>query len=261
MNFDFFVSILEQIKEYSPPMGISLHLGGEPLLHPMVSEFIEATNKILKICPMMATNGTLLNDNTVAKLIHAGGARLIIDFSANKENFEKLRYGAIWEEVLVNIRSALEAGLKITIRNLDEGDGMDIRKIFGSHRNLVITPFDLHNVGGDFASTVETEFKLNIERKKYHHCTHPWFGMAIAWNGDVVVCCRDVLHSHKVGSLKDKTLAEIWFGEGFGQIRKLLVQQKLGDLPMCRTCSRPWEYKNCPYALLVNYCFKWQDWS
>ena len=255
---ELFEKILNQIADYPPPQGISLHLGGEPLLHPQIDELVRITHRILKIKPMFASNGTLLTLNAAEKIASAGGAEIIIDFSADREVFEQTRTGANWEKVRHNILAAIslgdESNISIYIRSLDR-DMDRLKNVLGEHKNLYFTEFELHNVGGDFAQVVENEFGMKIERKKYYVCTHPWFGMAITWDGKAVICCRDVVRTHIVGDVKKSSLKEIWFGDEMRKIRKLLVSGKIEQLPLCRTCSRPWEKKNSVFNLVKRYFF------
>lgn len=254
MSIVFFERLLRQIRKSPPPEGVSLHLGGEPLLHPQINIFVRKVHTILGISPMMASNGTLLTADIAEKLSEAGGAKLIIDFTANKKEFESVRDGAVWENVRNNIVNALATteNIIISVRSLD-GDIDGLQTILGRYENLFVSNFKLHNVGGDFAQKIEEEFNLKIERKKYYVCTHPWFGMAISWDGKVVVCCRDVLHQHIIGDLKDSSIKEIWRGEKFGEVREKLSRGHLKDLPLCKTCSRPWDKENSIRELTKKY--------
>ncbi len=252
MDLKLFEKILREMKEIPEPVKVSLHLGGEPLLHPKFDWFIAKVNEELKKMPMMATNATLLTIDKIKKIKEAGGAWLMIVFSKNKKKFEEWRNGANWERVKENIKNALIHGLKIHLSCFDTAEE-DIKELFGESSNLSFSFFRLHNVGGHFAEVIEDEFGLHFERKRYFQCTHPWFGMAIAWDGKVVLCCRDVLHQHILGDIKEQNIEEIWNGEEFQKVRYNLKIRNLDELPLCKTCSRPWEKKNQPLYILRHY--------
>ncbi len=253
MDRALFEKILFQIKRTPPPHDISLHLGGEPLLHPDFEYFVHLVNKYLGIRPTAATNGTLLFPERSRRIAEAGKVLFVITFAADKEIFEDNRMGARWLTVKENIEYALDMGIEIALHVLDSVKA--VSEIFGERENLYIYPFTLHNVGGEFAETIEREYNYKIERRKYYPCTHPWFGMAIAWNGKVVLCCRDVLYSHIVGDLKKSPIGEVWNGRELIRVRRLMKLGKIDKIPLCRTCSRPWEDRNRPINLLKRYLF------
>ncbi len=253
IELEFFASLLEQMKKFPPALGISLHLGGEPLLHPRIDDLVRLTHEILGKKPMMATNAVLLDAKMAKRLSDAGGTELIVDFSQDKARYEHLRTGAIWEQVRDNLWDAFSyENLFITIRSFDENiDGLT--KIFGIRRNLAITQFNLHSVGGDFSDIIAEELDFHPERKRYYVCTHPWFGMAITWEGKVAICCHDVLHRHIIGDLRKSTIAGVWNCEEMKAVRAYLRSGKIENLPLCRKCSRPWNRKNSIIALLGQY--------
>jgi hypothetical protein len=256
MNISFFTHLLYQIKQYHPPLGVSLHLGGEPLLHPHIDILVEEVNRILNIKPFLASNGTLLTKEMIDSLVDARGVRLIIDFCSNRETFERLRSGALWIQVMNSILMTLERGkdhgISISLRCLDRNI-RGLEELFDGFENMYILPFRLHNVGGNFAELVERDLNLKIVHRKYRLCTHPWFAMAIAWNGTTVICCHDVQHIHPVGDLTNSSLEEVWFGTRMSRVRRLLIQGGIAGLPLCRTCSRPWDKRNKLFSLVMKY--------
>jgi hypothetical protein len=254
IDVGFFEKLLCQIAQNPPPHGVSLHLAGEPLLHPKIDSLVAATHRILKITPMFATNGVLLDDSTAKKLSDAGGAELIIDFCANVTTFETYRVGAKWKTVLDNIDRTLECypNIHISLRALDN-DIDSLNALFGKYSNCDVSGFVLHNTGGEFAQKIEEKFALGVKREKYYGCTHPWFGFAITFDGLAVICCRDVLHKHVVGDLKTNTVRQIWLGVEYRRIRKLLSSKKISQLPMCATCSRVWDIENSATSILKRY--------
>ncbi|MCK4512307.1 radical SAM protein [bacterium] len=244
--------ILEQLKNKPPAMGVSLHLGGEPLLHPEFDALVALVHAHLGRRPMVASNGTALTPSMIERVKSAGGAAFEIDFSSKRDVFERLRVGADWETTRSNISNALDAGLTVFLFALD-GDADGLRDLFAARPNLAVSRFRMHNVGGDFAPLVERRFGLQREQSRFHPCTHPWFGMAVAWNGKVVVCCRDVLHKHVVGDLTRETVEDVWMGRAFKRLRTLHASGELESLPLCKTCDRPFEPLNHPWRVFLMY--------
>ncbi len=211
MKKELFKNILSQIKRTPQPYKISLHLGGEPLIHPDFETFVYLVNNKLGIKPTVATNGTLLTPERSKKIKEKGDILFIITFAADKTIFENDRAGTKWGQVKENIEYALNQNIEIALHVID--NVKEVKELFGERQNLYIYPFHLHNVGGDFAEVVEDNFNYTPEKKKYYPCTHPWFGIAITWDGRVVICCHDILYTHIVGDIKKNSIEEIWNGK------------------------------------------------
>jgi len=244
--------ILHQIAEHPPQLGVSLHLGGEPLLHPQIGRAVALVHEYLGVAPMLASNGVLLDEEAVRSLVAGGGAELEIDFSADPAVFQRFRGSDRWAAVRTNIRRALDADLAVCIRSYDV-DQLPLRRMFGNPGNLSLAPFRLHNVGGEFATSVARKFNLANRGGRTTPCSHLWFGMAITWQGHVVLCCRDVMHRHVIGRLTGQTIREVWQGDELNAIRRLHVRGRLDNLPLCRTCDRPRDELNRPWSIVQQY--------
>jgi len=174
--------ILGMMKGKAPVAGISLHLGGEPLIHPEIDLLVELVHTHLRQRPRMASNGTLLTASLSRRIAQAGGAHFEIDFCRDPETFERLRAGASWDRVRDNIMHGLGADLHMTLIALD-GDVAGLQALFGRNPRLGYGHFRLHNAGGSFAPIVEKRFSIEVEKRRYYPCTHLWFSMAVAWDG------------------------------------------------------------------------------
>lgn len=257
MDPGLMLRILHMMRRHPPVAGISLHLGGEPLLHPEIDALVGLVHTHLARRPRIASNGTLLTEALSRRLVRAGGAHLEIDFSHDPEVFERLRAGASWSQVRDNILLGLAAGLEMTLVSLD-GAPERLQALFGDNPRLKYGHFRLHNVGGSFAPIVEERFALAIEKRHYYPCTHLWFSMSVAWNGKVVVCCRDTLHQHVVGDLAEQSLAEVWYGKAMKHVRSLHARGSLDTLSLCSTCDRPYDPVNQPWVVLRQYSPRWK---
>ncbi len=71
----------------------------------MAKNFLEIIGSIKDVpFSVLITNGTLLNEVNISKIIEAGLDRLMISFDgAKKETFEKIRKGADFEKIISNI--------------------------------------------------------------------------------------------------------------------------------------------------------------
>ncbi len=257
MGADLMERILDMMSGDAPVAGLSLHLGGEPLLHPGIDRLVELVHARLGIRPRLATNGTLLSESVSNRIARAGGAHLEIDYCGDPDTFERQRIGASWSGVRDNISNAVGAGLELSLIALD-GDIGALRSLFGESPRIHYGVFRMHNTAGEFADIIEKRFRLATDRRRFSPCTHLWFSMSVTWKGEVVVCCRDILHRHVVGDLTKQTIADVWYGSEMKRVRKLHASSSIDSLPLCRSCDRPYDPVNRPLTVLRRYSPRWK---
>jgi radical SAM protein with 4Fe4S-binding SPASM domain len=72
-------------------------------------------------------------------------------------------------------------------------------------------------------------------KKKF--CKQPFTDISARPDGDVIICCYDVLGQHVIGNINDADLLSIWSGEAYRKLRKDMLAQDIGSLPsICKRC-------------------------
>jgi hypothetical protein len=61
--------------------------------------------------------------------------------------------------------------------------------------------------------------------------------MCIAWNGKVAQCYSDYMMDNILGDVGVNTVKEIWLGDKFNELRKLMKSGRRLFTKPCRTCS------------------------
>lgn len=109
MDYDLYKKIIDSID----PVFVTLAQLGEPLLHPRIVDMVAYASK-KGMMTRINTNATLLDDDISEAFIKAKLSHMFISFDSCKKNvFEKLRPGAIFEKVIVNIKSLLTMKKKL----------------------------------------------------------------------------------------------------------------------------------------------------
>lgn len=245
MDFEVFKKIIDEAKEFVSE--VNLYHRGESLLHPQLEEMIQYAQE-KGLYTKIHTNGTLLDDELIKKLLRSGLNRITFSYDAyDKETYEKIRVGASYERVMENIRRLLELKKEknspinvfielIAFPNMKWKEIKNKRKEL-SHRfkdlplNGII-PRKIHNWGG----------YLNIRKasNKYSICPFPWNALVILWDGTVLPCTQDFFGDYRVGNVKDSTLKDIWNSEEMKKLRFLLSSGKYNEIKICSNCDRPW---------------------
>lgn len=246
------------------PLIVTLHLSGEPLIHPHIGDLI----KILKketLNVTFSTNGVLLTKEKIDELIESGLDDIRIDFAADKKKFEEVRQKAVWETVYKNILALLEIKKerklfkpRVLIINIDITDDprevernlKDLKKLFNGYPAEILN-LELHTWAGEFAekagngSLYKRFSHTQAVQSHYFPCPHIFGSFVISWNGDVVPCCRDLKKDYIIGNIKDKTIMELWNSERLMSLRKMQLSKRYKEIPLCRACDQLW----CSYTL------------
>jgi MoaA/NifB/PqqE/SkfB family radical SAM enzyme len=252
MNPAEFEEILEKIRGCTDHL--SLHVLGEPLLHPDLGVLLDSCHRHgFKV--NLSTNGTLISPHHA--LLLSKPALRQINFSLH--SFERPGTGIAMESYLLNIfqfirEATAETAMFICLRlwNLDAtATGAEI------HRNHLMLKqiesfFGLpsgisENVTRGNGIPLAPGVFLSQERpftwphlpgpalSRRGHCRGLRDHIAILVDGTVVPCCLDAEADIPLGNLHQRPLAEILSGTAASTLRRGFLDQKLVD-PLCRRC-------------------------
>ena len=250
MTIDVYQQILGKL-ELTPPLLLTLHLAGEPLLSGNIFEMIRMA-KAAGMQTTLSTNATPLSEETSRRLIEAGLDSIRLDFCADKESFEQVRLGAFWEKTHANIIGLLKAKAEMTaerpiIRIKDVGSSGAshreraekmgaLKSLFKGYSIKGFSSLEVHNWAGAFAA--EHRELGGAKGMRPHPCSHLWTSLAITCDGLVVPCCRDLECECVLGDLNVQSLDEIWNGEKLRNMRKAMIEGDMKETPLCAKCSR-----------------------
>jgi radical SAM protein with 4Fe4S-binding SPASM domain len=68
-------------------------------------------------------------------------------------------------------------------------------------------------------------------------CQWLWNYLVILWNGDVVTCASDFDGERVMGNLREQSLAEIWHGAGYRELRRKQLEGRYGECGICAGCD------------------------
>lgn len=68
-------------------------------------------------------------------------------------------------------------------------------------------------------------------------CFRPFEQMVIRPTGAVGMCCNDVLGEATLGDVSAASIAAVWNGPAFAELRQALARHGRGTLPLCRQCD------------------------
>lgn len=85
-----------------------------------------------------------------------------------------------------------------------------------------------------------SEIKSNISKRwpilKFP-CHTLWTGLYICYDGRVALCCQDYECKIELGDLRKDSIMKIWRGEKLNKIRRLHMEGRYNEIPLCSDCT------------------------
>ena len=281
MDLDLFGQVLRSAYDFEPSLGIpavNLNGLGEPLLNPEFFSFIDICKKIGVIDIFFHTNGTVLTDTLIDKLVNSGVHRVVVSVdSPVKETYEEMRVlrssylqslqdgnrqlaGYSHDKLIANMKKLIDkshSGNTPLIRTttvLTDQTYKQLEVFKQLWLNLgadLITFQDLTNDSKDStgwsstATSIDDDYmnaikKDIVEKKIPFTCPYIFQSAIYSINGDMRACTNPNAREEMVmGSLKEHTLQEIWNNPKYTELRDLHREGRWYDHPICVNCQLP----------------------
>ena len=240
MDFELFKKVVDEADKIGV-RAITLGSRGEPTLHKKFSEMVEYISQKVNIYELkINTNATFLNEK-VSKAVLKNNVNQII-ISADhyiREDFERLRFGAIFDNVVENVDSLynmrkLEYPNSITeirISGVDNEKNLDRKKyseFWLKRSDHVVAQFPLERW-----NTYENEVVDSLVEP----CEYLWDRMYVWFDGKVNPCDADYKSYLSYGNVKENSIHEIWNGVAISKIRKDHLSGKRNKITPCNRCG------------------------
>ena len=227
MDFDLFKKIIDDCTDLEH---LCMHNWGEPLLHKDIFRMIEyAKNKGVNYV-VMNTNGTLLTDKMIDRIINSKLDIIRFSIDGSAETFKRVR-GVELENIEKNIkklkiikekkRPELKMGVVFTVEEDTEGDAEE----YINHWKKIV-------------DHVRLQPKL-ITSPRTEVCPEPFgkdYGkLVVLWDGRVIPCCVDYNANLMIGNIQNDTIPNLWKSEKLNILRE---QHLKGEFPdTCANCN------------------------
>lgn len=284
MDMAIYRDIIDQIAGHA----ISLYFmfGGESMLHRELFDMVRLAKEKGIRRTFLATNGTLINPDIYDAIFQSGLDTFTVTFDGdNPETCEMLCHGAKFESVMENVIGLLKEkkrrgldrpfiSVKV-VRILKEQPKEISAEFRDRFKNLPVNRIysEVLTLQGKYAKNLlaDNRFEgllkediLERDQNKYFPCLNLYSEMVIAWNGQVIGCCRDLEGINVLDDVREKPLAMIWNDEPFRNLRKKLIEGRYTG--PCTLCSSLWmgkptspgvrntmEYLTLPKYLIRDY--------
>ena len=253
----FFEKTIDELSKHL--LYLVFYFQGEPYLNPSFLDMVQyASSK--NIYTATSTNAHYLDDENARRTVESGLDRLIISIDGTTQDvYHQYRVGGSLEKVLEGTRNimkwkrALRSKTPHTIFQFlvvrpNEHQVPEINQLARkmevdevAFKTAQVYDYengnDLIPVNGKYSRyRQKSDGKWSIKNPLLDHCWKMWHSCVLTWDGNVVPCCFDKDASHTLGSLKEKTFKEIWFGEKYVEFRKQLLTSR-SKIDICTNCT------------------------
>jgi len=247
MQEETFKIIADQCGTYGAWVRISG--GGEPMLHPQAVELIEYAKKVGAKVGLI-TNGSRFTEEDCRRLLRANVD--MIEFSvdaADEETYDRVRKGLKWQTLIANVkrmfelRNQLKSATKIIASGVNQ-EGVDIETVAAFWEPLVDNfqkrKYLTWGINDPSKSADPTPY---LPPEDQIPCPFLFERLNIDSRGKVMVCGFDIAAATDMGNVHEKSIKEIWHGEGFNYYRQKHLSGRGTEIELCRNCP-DWKYRS-----------------
>ncbi len=231
MHLDEYEVILKKIKNYTKYL--YLHVEGEPLMHPLINEFIDIGSKNFYI--NITTNGYLikriLNNHNIRQInisLHSYDEKYMISLEKYLDNII---------EVINNLKSDTYFALRFWVNNKNNEK---IIKYLEKKWQVPIILQNNYKIMDNVFVSINKEFIWPSLDNEYYNekgtCYALKDHLGILVNGDIIPCCLDVLGILKLGNIFINELEDVINSEKYHRMVKGFKNNKKCEL-LCKKCN------------------------
>lgn len=258
MSIETFKTILPQVQNLTSQ--ICLHLMGEPLLHPELSDFLDLCHDY-KIPVYLVTNGILAKEKKFELLLHPAIRQVNFSLHSFPDNFPQKDFKPYLQQIIqwtnlalqkrpelyINYRLWNLQDVKLSITDSAQSTNKEMLDFISQHfafifnRDLIeIKKYKSVNIKNRLYLHFDSEFiwpsmQQEIRHEKgFCYALESHFGILV--DGTVVPCCLDKEGAIPLGNVKTQSLMSILTSDRAQQMKQGFKKQQLTE-QLCKRCQ------------------------
>ena len=252
LDFDIYRKCIDEIAKFPDKLRMLRFAGtGEPLLHPKIASMVEyAAIADVAHSIDIVTNGALLTAELSQSLVRAGVSRIRISiqgvtreqYLATTGTYADLEKIVDNVAFLYSIREKTELYVKIIDSAIETAENeREFFQLFGDIADsiaiehlLPATPLiDYTRIAKSTIAQTQNGAPLSAAEV----CPQPFYMMQLNPDGIIVPCCA-MESPLRSGNLSQESVQAIWNGSEINRFRRMQLNGKRSDNPVCRTCQQ-----------------------
>ncbi len=253
MELSIIEVIVDEVSAHHQCNFISLQGGGEPLMHPLIFDFVRTIHdNAPQVLTHISTNATLLTNAMSEKLLNSPLKQIYFSVDGTTADvYNRLRPGAKYEKVVENIfgflkmkkerGSSIRTGITF-VRQLANEHQVEELEAFWADRVDLVNLITYQTYTGTVDDERTDSDKARVPARR-HACRQLMRGdLIIHWTGDVYGCCRNMSDDLRLGNVQKNSIIELFNGrKRLGLVEKHR-QGRWDDIESCRKCLQEWSF-------------------
>lgn len=238
---------------------------GEPLVHPAIYDMLDYAVKNSGVFVTLTTNGTIMNEKRIEKLLASGLHMVDISIDAFlPETYAGIRRGGKLETTRANVLKLMEikrragATTRIVVSFVEQpqntGEMSDFENYWKQQGADFVVIRRLHSAAGG-VPTIAAGMKQAQQDVPRKPCLYPWERILMNPKGELAFCPQDWIHGSVLADYRTATIREVWQGDAYRQLREAHLANRYNAFPFCAQCpdwaQTRWPGEGKSYADLV----------
>jgi pyruvate-formate lyase-activating enzyme len=238
---------------------------GEPLVHPHCYDMLDYAVQESGTKVTLTTNGTILNEKRVEKLLATGLHMIDISIDAFRpDTYAKIRVNGDLTITQANalrmIEIAREVGTRTKVvvsfveqsqNRAESSDFESFWKDAGADAVVIRRP---HSAAGAVIGIAALLRAERVDARRYP-CLYPWERIVLTSAGILSFCPQDWLHASNIADFRTASIRDTWQGDVFRALREAHLKNDFKCHSLCGNCpdwkQTRWPGQGLSYADLV----------
>lgn len=238
---------------------------GEPLVHPDIYDMLDYAVKNSGVFVTLTTNGTIMNEKRIEKLLASGLHMVDISIDAFlPETYAEIRRGGNLDITRANvlklfeIRKRIGAKTRIVVSFVEQpqnsGEATEFENYWKQQGADFVVIRRLHSAAGGVVMIAKNmKFKQQTENRT--PCLYPWERILLNPKGELAFCPQDWVHGSVLADYYTSSILEVWQGDTYKKLREAHLSNEFKAFPFCGQCpdwaQTRWPGEGKSYADLV----------
>lgn len=238
---------------------------GEPLVHPQIYDMLDYAVRHSGVFVTLTTNGTILNEKRVAKLLASGLHLIDVSIDAlTPETYATVRVNGKLDVTRGNVQRLLEikrqenASTRVIVSFVEQPENTHEAAAFeaywkGQGVDYVVMR-RLHSAAGGVPSIAATMRTAQAAEPRYP-CLYPWERVLLNPRGELAFCPQDWVHGSVIADYHRTTIREVWQSEEYQKLREAHLRNDFARHGFCGRCpdwrQTRWPGEGRSYADMV----------
>jgi MoaA/NifB/PqqE/SkfB family radical SAM enzyme len=267
LSLDLNEKVIDEVKHHGQNITqyVRYCAEGEPLINPRIYEMIEYASRNSGTTVTLTTNGTLMNERRIERLLAAKVDVIDISIDAfTPETYAKIRVNGDLKTTRSNVLCLLQmakqpsAHTKVVVSYIEQPQNIhetsDFESFWKDKGADYVVVRRLHSAAGTVTAIADVMRKENAEETR-RPCLYPWERIVLNPRGYLCFCPADWTHGSTIADYRTTTIHEIWQGEFYQKLREAHLSNDFSDHQFCGQCpdwkATRWPVEGRSYADMV----------